>query len=39
LRWFPRGQTRLAEMNRQVASNLSKIITALETQNPVTTRE
>jgi len=25
-----RGQTRMAEMNRQVADNLEKIITALE---------
>jgi hypothetical protein len=26
-----RGQTRMVEMNRQVADNLKKIITALET--------
>ena len=30
----PRGQTRLAEMNRQVAGNLDKIITALENEEP-----
>jgi integrase len=29
-----RGQTRLAEMNRQVADNLNKIITALEHDDP-----
>jgi len=27
-----RGQTRMAQMNRQVAGNLEKIITALENQ-------
>jgi len=29
-----RGQTRLAEMNRQVADNLNKVITALEEDQP-----